>query len=254
MASRAGEGGEAPIVRRSRAPLALATLLILVLGSVIGFAAFSADSPASSTSTSSTAPARLPTQASGRVAAAILATELGPPPVPTTTTTTTTTTTKPPPPPTTTTSPPRATERPASTTTMPKPTTTTTTQPPPTTTTTTQPPTTTTTTEPPVEGGPRDVEEWRPLVAQYFPAERVDEALAVMHCESKGDPLAVNPSSGASGLFQFVPGTWGWASNLAGWEGANVFLPEANIAVAAWLVQDSVDRDKDAWLHWSCKP
>lgn len=98
------------------------------------------------------------------------------------------------------------------------------------------------------------MEEWRPLVEQYFPPELVEEALSVIDCESNGDPLAVNSRSGASGLFQFMPGTWTWASSLAGWDGANVFLPEANIAVAAWLVQDSIDRGNPAWTHWTCKP
>ncbi|MCP3998243.1 MAG: lytic transglycosylase domain-containing protein [bacterium] len=105
-----------------------------------------------------------------------------------------------------------------------------------------------------MDGGPRDVEEWRSLVSQFFPAERVDEALRVMRCESLGDPLAYNSSSGASGLFQFIPGTWGWASPHAGYTGASPFDPEANVATAAWLVQTSIDQGKSAWIHWSCKP
>ena len=105
-----------------------------------------------------------------------------------------------------------------------------------------------------MEGGRRDVEEWRSLVAQYFPDYLVDEALAVMACESFGDPSITNPSSGAAGLFQFIPSTWGWASPPAGWEGASPYDPEANVAVAAWLVQYSIDRGQDAWHHWVCKP
>ena len=115
--------------------------------------------------------------------------------------------------------------------------------------------TTTTTTQPPPDtGGPRNVEEWRPLVEQYFPAELVDEALAVMKCESKGDPAAYNSRSGASGLFQFIPNTWNWASSKAGWAGASPFDPEANVASAAWLVQWSLSKGNGAWSHWSCKP
>jgi hypothetical protein len=113
---------------------------------------------------------------------------------------------------------------------------------------------TTTTQPPPDTGGPRDVEEWRPLVEQYFPPEIVDDALKVMKCESKGDPAAYNSRSGASGLFQFIPNTWNWASSKAGWAGASPFDPEANTASAAWLVNWSLDRGKDAWAHWSCKP
>ena len=76
---------------------------------------------------------------------------------------------------------------------------------------------------------------WRALVEEYWPAGQVDDALSVMECESKGDPNAYNEASGASGLFQFLPGTWTSASVSAGWAGADVFYGEANIAVAAWL-------------------
>jgi soluble lytic murein transglycosylase-like protein len=98
------------------------------------------------------------------------------------------------------------------------------------------------------------VEEWRYLVEQYFAADLVDEALAVMRCESLGDPLAYNPASGASGLFQFIPSTWAWASDGAGFAGASPFDPGANVGSAAWLVQRSIDQGKDAWTHWTCKP
>jgi hypothetical protein len=127
--------------------------------------------------------------------------------------------------------------------------------PPSTTTSSTTTSTTTSTTVPPPDtGGRRNVEQWRWLVEQYFPPELVDEALAVMKCESKGDPAAYNSRSGASGLFQFIPNTWSWASSKAGWAGATAFDPEANTASAAWLVQWSINRGKDTWAHWSCKP
>ena len=154
----------------------------------------------------------------------------------------TTTTTAPPPATTTTTT--------TTTTTAPPPTTTTTTAPP---TTTTEPPTTTTTV-PPVEGGQRDVEEWRTLVEQFFAADLVDGALTVMQCESRGDPLAYNPVSGASGLFQFIPSTWAWAAPGAGFPGASPFEPDANVGAAAWLVQQSIDQGKQPWTHWHCTP
>jgi soluble lytic murein transglycosylase-like protein len=71
-----------------------------------------------------------------------------------------------------------------------------------------------------------------------------------MDCESGGDPNAYNEASGASGLFQFLPGTWASASVSAGWAGADVFDGEANIAVAAWLSGSSTG----PWSHWNCKP
>lgn len=163
----------------------------------------------------------------------------------------------------TTQAPPTSTPAPTTaaptTTAAPPPTTTTpptTTVPPTTTTTSTTaaPPPTTTTTAPPDQGGRRDVEEWRDLVEQYFPADLVEEALVVMECESFGDPSATNPTSGAAGLFQFMATTWNWASESAGWDGSSVYDAEANTAVAAWLVSYSLDLGQDAWHHWSCKP
>ena len=64
----------------------------------------------------------------------------------------------------------------------------------------------------------------------------VDVALCVAEAESGFEPLAVNPVTEASGLFQFMPSTWGVLSELAGWRGASVFDARANASVAAWTV------------------
>jgi peptidoglycan hydrolase CwlO-like protein len=100
------------------------------------------------------------------------------------------------------------------------------------------------------------VQRWRPLVAKYFPSDLVEQALAVMQCESGGNPDAVNPYSGASGLFQFLKGTWAIASSRAGFGGFSRFDPEANIAAAAWLADYSIrtGHSGGAWGHWSCRP
>ena len=135
--------------------------------------------------------------------------------------------------------------------------TTTTTPPATSTTATTAPPSsaTTTTTAP---AGDRvfrpSVERWRSLVANYFPANMVDQALAVMDCESRGNPEAYNPYSGASGLFQFLPGTWSVISPKAGFGGASVFEPEPNVGSAWWLVNYYMNQGKHPWTAWSCKP
>jgi uncharacterized protein YraI len=55
--------------------------------------------------------------------------------------------------------------------------------------------------------------------------------LQVAQCESVLDPNAVNPYSGASGLFQFLPGTWA-TTPFAGY---NIFDPWANANAAAWM-------------------
>lgn len=100
------------------------------------------------------------------------------------------------------------------------------------------------------------VEQWRTLVEQYFPPELVDEALRVMACESGGNPNAKNPHSSATGLFQFLSATWAWSSVSAGWGGYSRLDPEANIAVAAWLVERSISTNHPggAWGHWECQP
>jgi len=99
------------------------------------------------------------------------------------------------------------------------------------------------------------VEPWRPLVEKHFPPELVEDALSVMRCESLGDPLALNKYSAASGLFQHLPYYWPSRSKAAGLEGADIFDPESNVAVAAWLVNRTiVVENREPWGHWVCKP
>ena len=127
------------------------------------------------------------------------------------------------------------------------------------TTTTTRP--TTTTTEDQGGGGggggdhdfPAAVERWRDEVSAYFPSSRVDEALAVLQCESLGDPDAYNPYSGAAGLFQFLPSTWAATSPKAGFGGAEPFDPVANIGTAAWLGSRYEALGQGFWAPWSCR-
>lgn len=97
-------------------------------------------------------------------------------------------------------------------------------------------------------------EAYRGDVETYFPPKRVEQAMSVMECESGGDPLAYNPRSGASGLFQHLQRYWSSRSKAAGWEGASIWNPTANVAVAAWLAQDGVSRGLSYWHHWECKP
>ena len=67
-------------------------------------------------------------------------------------------------------------------------------------------------------------------------------ALRVARCESGYNPRAYNPSSGASGLFQFLPSTW--YSHFPGW---NIWDPYAQ-ARAARIFYDN------GWQsQWTCK-
>lgn len=101
----------------------------------------------------------------------------------------------------------------------------------------------------------RGAESWRWLVEIYFPEGLVDEALAIIQCESRGNADAKNPRSTAAGLWQFLEGTWSWASVEAGWGGSSRWDPEASTAVAAWLVQASVETGHryGRWGHWECR-
>ena len=137
-----------------------------------------------------------------------------------------------------------------------------TTSPPSTSPSTTKPTTTTSPGTPTTTGGgggnvptsfPPHIEQWRPLVEQFFPTDRVNEALAILRCESNGDPDAYNPYSGASGLFQFLPSTWASTAPKAGYAGASVFDPEANAASAAWLANRYQQLGQYYWQAWSCR-
>ena len=94
----------------------------------------------------------------------------------------------------------------------------------------------------------------------------MDLALGVIRCESWGDPNAIShkewigtPPPGydgtaatrASGLFQHVPAYFAARAAAAGWAGADIFDPEANVAVAAWLVYNGWDAaGAPHWHHW----
>lgn len=48
-------------------------------------------------------------------------------------------------------------------------------------------------------------DDWRGLVASHFPAGVVDTMVCLISHESGGNPAAVNPTSGATGLLQVMP-------------------------------------------------
>jgi hypothetical protein len=58
-----------------------------------------------------------------------------------------------------------------------------------------------------------------------------DDMLRVATCESGLNPSAVNGSSNASGLFQFMPSTWATTP----YAGEDIFNPVANAEAAAWM-------------------
>ncbi len=91
------------------------------------------------------------------------------------------------------------------------------------------------------------VEQWRPLVEVYFEPDHVHWALHTIGCESGGNADAKNPTSTASGLFQHLGSLWPSRSAAVGWMGADIFDPQANIAVGAWLLEDAPGGGRQHW-------
>jgi G5 domain/Transglycosylase SLT domain len=85
----------------------------------------------------------------------------------------------------------------------------------------------------------------RAAAAKYGADET--QLLRVAYCESRYNPNAYNASSGASGLFQFLAGTWAVNSIRAGYAGAGVFDPVANANTAAYMFANQQAR------QWACK-
>jgi hypothetical protein len=74
--------------------------------------------------------------------------------------------------------------------------------------------------------------EFRPLGTKD-----VHMAMCVADRESNFDPKAYNPRSGASGVFQFIPNSWDYYSEQAGYGGKSPFNAYANVGTAAWTVK-----------------
>ncbi len=88
--------------------------------------------------------------------------------------------------------------------------------------------------------------DWRGLITTHFQPQDIDRALAVIWCESRGDPSAKNPTSTATGLWQHLRTYWEGRSTAAGIPGASIWDPEASTIVAAWLVYEG-----GGWSHWN---
>jgi hypothetical protein len=67
--------------------------------------------------------------------------------------------------------------------------------------------------------------------ASVASVSRVD---CIVRAESRGNPGAINPRSGAAGLGQFLPSTW--RSTPQGKAGASPFNASANRAAIGWML------------------
>lgn len=76
--------------------------------------------------------------------------------------------------------------------------------------------------------------------AYYGIPEQTDYLYSVMLCESGGDPNAVNPRTGDTGLFQYQPSTY------YAFGGTNIWDPHEQIMVTAWAFSQGLQ------YHWVC--
>jgi hypothetical protein len=91
--------------------------------------------------------------------------------------------------------------------------------------------------------------EVRRLVALYFEPADVDRAVRISWCESTFNAGSIDPGDGGAGLFHHSPAGWADVAASAGWPGADIFDPEANVAAAAWLVYQG----QAGWASFSCQ-
>ena len=89
--------------------------------------------------------------------------------------------------------------------------------------------------------------EVRGLVETYFGSGDVNRAVRLAWCVSRLDVDAINPSTGAAGLFQLDPVMWETAITEMGLGPADPFDPATNVAVAAHIVYQG-----DGWTAWDC--
>jgi len=87
----------------------------------------------------------------------------------------------------------------------------------------------------------------RGLVETYFGSGDVNRAVRLAWCVSRFDVDAINPSTGAAGLFQVDPVMWETATGEMGLNAPDPFDPATNVAVAAHIVYQG-----DGWTAWDC--
>lgn len=84
------------------------------------------------------------------------------------------------------------------------------------------------------------------IITAWFGPELAPAALRVARCESRFDPSALNRSSGAAGVFQFLPSTWRQPWNPR--RHASPFVAIDNVRAARVLYR------LQGWRPWVCKP
>ncbi len=108
-----------------------------------------------------------------------------------------------------------------------------------------------------------DVEQWRPLVAEIFPADEVDDVLSVIACESQGNPNARYMEEWGVESVGLMQVNEGW---LTGWsrpewsilshneQPVDLTDPATNIQAAKFIRFFEDATEQEPWSQWACKP
>ena len=87
---------------------------------------------------------------------------------------------------------------------------------------------------------------WTNLVIDHFDNSDLPIALKIIGCESSGVASAKNPTSTATGLWQFISKTWDWVENKLNVKGSPKD-PHLSTHFAAFLKYET----SQGWGHWS---
>lgn len=108
-----------------------------------------------------------------------------------------------------------------------------------------------------------EVEQWRPLVAEIFPADEVDDVLSVMACESRGNPntrYLEEWGVDSVGLMQ-INGGWltgwsrpEWAIRSHNGQPVDLTDPGENLRAAKFIRYFEDATEQKPWSQWACKP
>lgn len=99
-----------------------------------------------------------------------------------------------------------------------------------------------------LETGWLDSVVFRDLVNAHFASGDVNRAVRVAWCLSRFDVDAIDPATGAVGLFQIDPADWSQAVAEMGLPtDSDPFDPALNVSVAAHIVYAGA-----GWGYWSC--
>lgn len=107
------------------------------------------------------------------------------------------------------------------------------------------------------------VEQWRPLVEEFFPADEVDDVLSVMACESLGNPntrYLEEWGDYSLGLMQINEGWlfgWGqpeWAILSHNDQPVDLTDPATNLQAAKFVRYYEDFSGHPPWSQWACQP